>query len=34
MKTKKTLGLFAIALTALASVLPGTAKADGDVRCR
>ncbi len=32
MKTKKTLGLFAAALTALACALPGTAKAAGDIR--
>ena len=32
MKTKKTLGLFAIALTALACALPGAARADGDIR--
>ncbi len=32
MKTKKTLGLFAVALTALACALPGTAKAAGDIR--
>ena len=32
MKTKKTLGILAMALTALACALPRTAKAAGDIR--